>query len=123
MSDGIDDLMALARDLGDVPEKVAPNVRKAVQVTSMKVKKDWRANANRTGLAGYAADVTYETKELANSIVSEIGPTPGDSGSFGLVEDATGDVKSAPQHAGRNAMRANESDFIDGLSKAISDIL
>jgi hypothetical protein len=122
MSD-FSELAKLAQDLGDVPDEVAPNVRKAVQVTSLKIKKDWRAAADRSGLGGYAADVTYETKELAHSIVSEIGPTPGDQGSFGLVEDARGDVKSAPQHAGRDAARKNEADFIEGLAKAAGDIL
>lgn len=113
----------LAHDLGEVPAEASANVRSAIQFTAMNVKKDWRAGANRTGLAGYAADVTYETRELKTSVVAEIGPTLGDSGSFGLVEDATGDVKSAPQHAGRNAARKNEADFIGGLTKAVSDIL
>lgn len=123
MSDDFSELLKLAQDLGDVPAEASKNVRAAVQVTSLKVKKDWREGADRTGLGGYAADVTYETRELKSSFVAEIGPTPGDAGSFGLVEDATGDVRSAPQHAGRDAMRKNEQDFIDGLAKAVSDIL
>ena len=61
--------------------------------------------------------------DLAHAIEGEIGPTPGDSGSFGLVEDANGGVKSAPQHAGRDAARKNEADFIRGLTKAAGDIL
>ena len=123
MSDGIDDLMSLARDLGSVPLKVAPNVKTAVEVTARHVKDDWRKAANRTGLGGYAADVTYELKFTDGAIGAEIGPTIGDSGSFGLVEDANGDVKSSPQHAGRDAARKNEADFLLGLGKAISDIL
>jgi hypothetical protein len=127
MSDGIDfdfsELMRLTVDLGDVPETVAPNVRKAVQVTAMNVKRDWRAASNRTGLGGYAADITYETKETVHSIEGEIGPTVGDSGSFGLVEDANGGVRSAPQHAGRDAARKNEADFIRGILLAAEDIL
>jgi hypothetical protein len=117
------ELAELAQDLGAVPGKVAPNVKKAVEVTSRHVKDDWRSDADRTGLGGYAADVTYDLKFTDGAIGSEIGPTPGDQGSFGLVEDARGDVKSAPQHAGRDAARKNEGDFIDGLAKAVSDIL
>ena len=127
MSDGVEfdfsELLELAADLGDVPEAVAPNVRKAVQVTAHHIKQDWRKAADRTGLGGYAGDITYETKDLAHAIEGEIGPTPGDSGSFGLVEDANGGVKSAPQHAGRDAARKNEADFIRGLTKAAGDIL
>lgn len=123
MSDDLSELLKLAQDLGNVPAEASANVRSAIQFTATNVKKDWRAGADRTGLGGYAADITYETRELKSSVVAEIGPTPGDSGSFGLVEDARGDVKSAPQHAGRDAMRKNEKDFIDGLAKAACDIL
>ncbi|MDR7189779.1 hypothetical protein J2Y46_002605 [Microbacterium sp. BE35] len=123
MSDDFSELLKLAQDLANVPAEASANVRSAVRFTATNVKKDWRAGADRTGLGGYAADVTYETRELKSSVVAEIGPTPGDSGSFGLVEDARGDVRSAPQHAGRTAMRKNEQDFIEGLAKAVSDIL
>lgn len=121
MSD-FSELARLADDLGVVPAKVAPNVKKAVEVTSRRVKDDWRKTADRTGLAGYAADVTYDLKFEDGAIGSEVGPTPGDSGSFGLVEDANGDVRSAPQHAGRNAAKKNEADFIKGLTKAVTDV-
>lgn len=125
MADGLEfdfsELMELAADLGDVAPATAPFVRAAVEVTSRKVKDDWRKGANRTGLRGYAADVTYDMKYADGSIGSEIGPTPGDSGSFGLVEDAGGGVRSAPQHAGRDATRKNEPDFIKGLTKAVDD--
>lgn len=113
----------LAADLGRIPDEAMPNVRKAVQVTAFNVKADWRRAANRTGLGGYAADITYETKESRDGVEAEIGPTIGDAGSFGLVEDATGNVRSSPQHAGRDAARKNEDDFVNGLLKAISDPL
>lgn len=118
------ELMKLAADLGDVDRKVAPFVRKAVQVTSYKIRDDWRKEAKRSGLAGYAASVTYETKESRDGITGEIGPDLGrNQGSFGFVEDAGGGVRSAPQHAGRSAARKNEADFVRGLEKAIGDIL
>lgn len=113
----------LAADLGRIPGEAMPNIRKAVQVTAFNVKADWRRGANRTGLGGYAADITYETKESRDGVEAEVGPTIGDQGSFGLVEDATGNVRSSPQHAGRSAARKNEDDFVNGLLKAISDPL
>lgn len=119
-----DDLRALVADLRGAAGGVRPWVRKALQVTAVNVKDEWRAAANRRGLAGYAADVTFETKDLAGEVVAEIGPTAnGDQGSFGFVEDAPGGVASAPQHAGRDAMRNNEADFVEGLEKAVSDAL
>lgn len=111
---------ALAADLGRIPDEAMPNIRAAVQVTAFNVKADWRRGANRTGLGGYAADITYETKESRDGVTAEIGPTPGDAGSFGLVEDGGGGVKSAPQHAGRDSARKNEEDFEKGLLIAIS---
>jgi hypothetical protein len=127
VTDGIgadfSELAAFAEDLGEVPKKTPPLVRKAVEVTARHVKDDWRKGADRTGLGGYAADVDYDMKYTDGAIGAEVGPTPGDSGSFGLVEDARGDVRSAPQHAGRDAARKNEADFINGLAKALEDSL
>lgn len=119
--DDFSELYSLAADLTKAPAEARPFVRKAVQVTSHKIKDAWREKANRTGLGRYAADVTYETRELAQSIEGEIGPTPGDAGSFGFVENAGGGVRSAPQHAGRDALEENEEDFVKGLELAVFD--
>lgn len=121
MADDFAELRELAADLTAAPIETRPFIRKALQVTAQNIKDDWRKGANRSGLARYAADITYETKEKAAEIEAEIGPTIGDSGSFGLVEDGGGGVKSAPQHAGRDAMEANEQDFIDGIEIALAD--
>lgn len=119
------ELMTLAADLGAAPTKAIPNIRKAVEVTARNVKDDWAKGAKRTGLRGYAASIDYDMKlDTDGSIGAEIGPNLGRAqGMFGLVEDAPGGVRSAPQHAGRKAAKANEADFIEGLSKAIGDIL
>jgi hypothetical protein len=127
MSDGITfdftELRQLVVDLALVPAKAAPNVRKAVEVTARHVKDDWSKAANRTGLGGYAADVSYDMKYEDGAIGAEVGPTPGDAGSLGIVEDAPGGVRSAPQFAGRDAARKNEKDFIKGIAKALEDTL
>lgn len=125
--DGIEfdfsDLMKLAADLGDAPGKASQNVVKALHVTSRHIKDDWRKDANRTGLRKYAVDMSYDIETRDGAITSEIGPTPGDAGSLGLVEDANGGVRSAPQHAGRDAARKHEGDFISGVLKAVTDPL
>lgn len=117
------ELTKLAADIGEVPERLQPHLRKAVEVTARHIKDDWRKAADRTSLGQYARDVTYETRETADGVEAEIGPTPGDAGSLGLVEDAGGNVKSAPQHAARRAVRNNEQDFIRGVLKAGTDAL
>ena len=112
-------------DLAAAPAKAIPNIRKAVEVTARHVKDDWRKGAKRSGLAKYAASIDYDMKlDTDGSISAEIGPNLGrPQGMFGLVEDAPGGVRSAPQHAGRKAAKGNEADFIEGLSRAIGDIL
>lgn len=118
------DLLKLAADLGRVPAEVAPNLKKAVTVTARYIKDDWRKNAKRSGLAGYAASVDYDVTESTGAVEAEIGPNLGrNQGSFGFVEDAPGRVYSAPQHAGRDASRKNEADFIKGIEDAIGDFL
>lgn len=114
------ELNALAVDLGEVPLDVIPNVRKAVEHSAFQVKKDWAAGAKRTGLKRYAASIDYELELNTDGVVAaEIGPNLGRTGgSFGFVEDAPGGVKSAPQHAGRNAAKAVEADFVEGILKA-----
>lgn len=121
MGDDFSELRSLAADLLGAPAEVRPFVRKALQVTAHHIKDDWRQGANRSGLERYAADITYETKETASGVSAEIGPTIGDAGSLGLVEDAGGGVRSAPQHAARDALEANEDDFVRGIDLAVAD--
>lgn len=118
-----DDLRSLAADLSAAGPAVRPFARKAIQVTSRHMKDEWREAANRSGLQAYAADITYETRETASAIVSEIGPTIGDAGSFGLVEEGGDDVRSAPQHAARKALENNQPDFDRGVDLAVEAAL
>jgi hypothetical protein len=117
------ELNKLAADLGAAEVRVVPFVRKAVEVTARNVKDDWRKGAKRTGLDGYAATIDYDMKLDTDGVIGEeVGPNLGKpQGSFGLVEDAPGDVRSAPQHAGRSAAKNAEADFIRGIAKAGED--
>lgn len=117
-----DDLFSLARDLADSPRNVAPLVKKAVQVTARNIKDDWSENADRNGLANYAKSIDYDIIESEHGVRAEIGPNHRRrQGRFGLVEEAPGDVKSAPQHAGRDALEKNQDDFDAGLAAALWD--
>lgn len=122
MATDFSELDKLAQDLTTAPAEARPFIRKALQFTAFNIRDEWRAEAARTGLEAYGASVGYETSEKATVIEAEIGPTPGRrQGSFGFVEDANGGVRSAPQHAGRNALKNNEADFVEGLEKALAD--
>lgn len=120
--DDFSELLKLEADLRDVPAKVNRNVKKAVEVTARYIKDDARQGAQATGLDGYAASIDYDMEYPGGAIEAEIGPNLGRrQGSFGFVEDGGGGVKSAPQHALRDALKANEADFIRGLEIAVSD--
>lgn len=117
-----DDLYSLSRDLADAPRRAAPLIRKAVEVTARNIKDDWAEGASRTGLERYAKSVDYDIIDSAEGVRAEIGPNHGKrQGKFGFVEDANGDVRSAPQHAGRDALEANQDDFDAGLATALWD--
>lgn len=122
MPDDFSELAKLAADLTHAPEAAVRNVKKSIQVTATEIKEDWRQGAERTGLTGYAAAIDYDLNFPGGAIEAEIGPSlDRPQGPLGLVEDANGRVRSAPQHAGRDAMEANEPDFYRGLEIAIFD--
>lgn len=124
MATDFSELDSLVADLRGAGAEVRPFVRKALQVTAHKIRDEWRSSASRRGLAAYGRSVGYDTTEKAGTIEAEIGPTPGRrQASFGFVEDANGGVRSAPQHAGRDALKNNEPDFVDGLERAAADAL
>lgn len=125
--DGFDELMSLAADLSNAPADANRFIDKAMDVTARNIKDDWRQGAevgrdDWNFADDYASSITYDKTYTASSIGREIGTELGRrGGSAGFLEEATGDVKSAPQHAGRDALRANEDDFVRGLEIALWD--
>jgi hypothetical protein len=121
MSD-FSELDSLVADLRGAPADVLPFAVKAVKVSSHNVRDDARESASRTGLEAYGRSMGYDVTVKAGAIEGEVGPTPGRrQASFGFVEDANGSVRSAPQHALRDALKANEDDFFNGLEIAVAD--
>ena len=124
-----DELRKLAADLSKVATGVRPFAEKAIEVTARNIKSGWaeRAEVSRegTGFAGaYSSSIDYDMRATLTSVEADIGPNLGKrGGSAGFLEDAPGGVKSRPQHAGRDALEANEQDFYDGLAKAAADAL
>lgn len=122
VEDDFSELLRLDADLRDAPAEAVKRVVSALKYTSVEIKRDWAQGAERNGLTGYAASVDFDVTVTPTEISSDIGPNLGrNQGSFGFVEDAVGDVRSAPQHAGRDALRANEPDFVRGLEIAVFD--
>ncbi|WP_136053435.1 hypothetical protein [Microbacterium sp. K5D] len=125
MADDFSELAELAADLSTVPPEANRNIKKALEVTARSVKEDWRQGAEVGRGDGYseryASSIFYDIKYPLNGIEAEIGPELGRAGaSAGFLEDAPGGVQAAPQHAGRDALEANEADFVRGLEIAIT---
>lgn len=124
--DDFSELLRLEADLREVPAEVNRNVKKAVEVTARNVKDDWKQGAEvgfGEGFSNrYSSSIFYDMEYPGGAIEAEIGPELGRPGaSAGFLEDAPGGVDAPPQHAGRDALEANEGDFIRGLEIAIAD--
>lgn len=124
MSDEFSELMELAADLTGVPAEANRNVKKALEVTARSIKDDWRQGAEVSSSYAdrYASSIFYDIRYPGGAIEAEIGPELGrPGGSAGFLEDAPGGVRASPQHAGRDALEANEGDFVTGLEIAITN--
>lgn len=122
MADDFSELRDLAADLSGAGAHIVRFVDKAVKFTSVEIKKDWAQGAERAGLGNYSRSIDFDMKYGPGLIESEIGPNHAKrQGKFGFVEDGGGEVDSSPQHAGRNALEANEPDFLRGLEIAVFD--
>jgi hypothetical protein len=121
------EMNTLAADLGDAGVKVIPFTRKAVEVTARYIKDDWRDEAKKINsvLNRYPSSVDYDMElDTDGLIAAEIGPNLGKAmGSFGFVEEASGDIRSAPQRNVDRALRNNLADFEKGILQAGEDAL
>lgn len=124
MADDFSELMQLAADLDDVGPAVSPFARKAIQVTSMNVKKEAQASARGRRLIGHAASaIHYETKESSGGVESEIGyDNDHGAGELGALIEF-GAPRLAPSHDLGNALLNNEEDFVRGMARAADDAL
>lgn len=128
MADDFSELLSLEADLRSVPSTANRNIVKALEVTGRNVKDDWRQGAEVGHGDGfserYPSSIFYDVKFTGGSIEVEVGPELGrPGGSAGFLEDAPGGVLAAPQHAGRDALEANEDDFVRGLELAAYEAL
>lgn len=120
--------MSLAADLSAAGSRVRPLARKALQVTTHNIKRDWQAGADiseGSAIVGpYENAITYDTRETLTQVVAEIGPETGRAGgTAGFLEEGGPGVLTPPLHAGRDALEANVEDFYRGLEIAAADAI
>ena len=137
MGDGISfdfsEVSRLAADLGELANgaAVSKNMRAAVQVTSLKVKRDAQESVSKVALLGQAAGaIHYETSEKSDGVEAEIGYDKGGVGNLGnLIEfgapnahpygDKNAPNQPLPPHNDlANALAKNQGDFEKGLNLA-----
>jgi len=133
VADGIEfdfsDLDRLAVSLEQAAAGIEEPVKKALNVTSMKVKKDSQAAVGgRKHFRQAARSITFDVTTRVRDIESEIGYEKGRGGSAhlgNLIEfGAPGSPNAlAPGYELRNALEANEADFVRGILLAIDDAL
>lgn len=131
MAGEFDELMQLAADLESAPASLPKYLRKALNVTSIKIKKDAQASVRgRKGLGHAAGAIDYELSGSSGAVSemsSEIGYSKDKgAGKLGnLIEYGAPNSGNqlAPSHDLGNALLANEGDFVDGIEKAAADAL
>ena len=126
MADDFSELLELAADLTGAGDGVGRFAKKALEVTARSVRDDWRQGAEVSAGNGYTAayprSIFYDVEVGRGEVSAEVGPELGrPGGSAGFLEDAPGGVLASPQHAGRDALEANEPDFIRGMEIAVFD--
>lgn len=117
-------LNVVVADLEAFPVRLLANTRKAVQVTSQKVRDDARNRIKgHKYLPAYPYSITYDTKATAEGIEGEIGPDKGRAqGPLGNIIEY-GTSKNAPlPHLGP-ALDANAEDLVTGIEIAISQAI
>jgi hypothetical protein len=122
------ELNRLAADLGDVPKKSGPLLRKAIEVTARNVKDSWRSKLKGSQtLPGLPAAVSYDVSTFQGFGVSilqaEIGfDKTKPQGALGNVSEY-GTPTVAPRGFGHAALQENQADFEKGIGIAVDQAL
>ena len=112
----------LSAELASASTKIIPFAHKAIEVTARHIKDESRkaaAAANPVHAKQYAPKISYDFRD---ELTADVGPTPTGQGKLGgILED--GGLRNRPQNNLRDAMVANEADFIKGMQKAGEDAI
>lgn len=111
--------------IGKLPSKVLPFVRKAVQFNVTLVKNDWREKLSGNEYAPLVPySITYSTKELAQGIEAEVGAEKGigKQGGVALLLEYGAPARGLSARGyGLAALQENVGDLEQGVGKAIDD--
>lgn len=127
MADDFSELFSLEADLRGAPSSANRFVKKAIEVTARNLKDDWRQGAEISGgyPASYPDSISYDIEYPGGAIQAVIGPVLGSTAgsSAGFLDEplSAAGVDGPIHHAGRNALEANEPDFVRGLEIALFD--
>lgn len=119
--EGRSGLDGLAADLDRVVRAAPGEVRKVQQKGSLNIKKDWQARwSGHRRIRMLPNTVTYDTRQTADKVTSEIGPERGRRGAAlaNLIEYEFGGIHSAPIPGGAPALEAEKPRY----EKALSDL-
>lgn len=118
------EFMELAADFDDAAGALQKNAVQGITVTSLKTKKTWQQKlAGSSTLPGLPGALSYEVKQGAGEIVSEVGFDKGrGQGALGNVSEF-GTPTVAPRGFGLASQEENLDDFVTGQEKARDDAL
>lgn len=117
-------LDALVADLEANGPKLATNLRKAVQVTSAKIKADARSRiSGYRHLPAYPYSITYDTTVTADGVEGEIGPDKAlPQGPLGNILEYGTSTHAPLPHLGP-ALDAGADDLAAGVDIAVTQAL
>lgn len=118
------ELRKLDVDLGKVPAEMLKDVRAVVQKGSLNIKKDAAQKVSGfSHLPHYPKSISYDTRNLAHTIIGEIGPDKGRTqGPLGnLIE--FGSVNNAPIPHMAPALETEEPKYLKALENLMGTIL
>lgn len=118
----------LAVLIEDAAPKAGKNVEKAIAVAAGKGKRKWQAEAKRKSRKGhlkaYPYSVDYDNVKVVSAGVleTEVGPNlDRNQGALGIVEEAPGGVRGAPQRNRDVVEKVIEEDLVKGILLAVGD--
>jgi hypothetical protein len=124
MSIEVTGLTELIADFAAAQAKVMVNGKKAVQVTSMRIKKAWaQADSGLAHAPAYPRSIGYDVRTGAGWVEGTIGPDKDKAqGALGnLIE--FGSVNNPPRGSGARALAENTDDLVRGVELAVRSAL
>lgn len=124
MADGVtfdfSDIDKLVADLGTVPNTAGPLIRKAVEITSLKIKRDWQEPLKGSAtLPALPYALGFDVKSDGRTIESEIGfDLARNQGPLGGISEF-GSPTITGRGYGLASLRKNQDDFVKGLEIAL----